>query len=83
MAPGESLISPSQVYISPGYFEAMGTELRRGRFFDARDKSDAPKTIIVDEQLARKFWPGQDPLGRRMYFPGSVEKLLEGRPPTR
>src|SRR5262245_7208326 len=77
MAPGESLISPSQVYISPGFFEAMGTKIKRGRAFDARDISDAPKVIIVDEQLARKFWPGQDPVGHRMYFPQSVEKLME------
>ena len=38
------------------------------------------KSIIVDEQLARKFWPGQDPLGHRMYFPLSVEKLMEMPP---
>ena len=43
MAPGESLISPSRVYISPGYFVAMGTRITRGRAFDARDASDAPK----------------------------------------
>jgi hypothetical protein len=39
--------------------------------------------IIVDEQLARKFWPGQDPLGHRMYFPVSVEKLMEMPPADR
>jgi predicted permease len=80
-APGESLISPSQVLISPGYFEAMQTELRAGRFFDARDVPGAPRTIIVDERLAQKFWPGQDPIGRHMYFPGNVQKLME--PPPR
>ena len=80
-APGESLISPSQVWVSPGYFEAMQTELRAGRFFDVRDIEGAPRTIIVDEQLARKFWPGQDPVGRYMWFPGNVQNLLE--PPPR
>jgi len=74
-APGESLISPSQVYVSPGYFEAMGTKLKQGRFFDAHDAFDAPRSIIVDEQLAKKFWPNQSPLGRHMYFPVSVENL--------
>jgi predicted permease len=83
MAPGESLISPSQVYVSPGYFEAMGTHITRGRAFDTRDANDAPKVIIVDEQLARKFWPGQDPLGHHMYFPVSVEKLMEMPPADR
>ena len=80
MAPGESLISPSQVRVSPGYFEAMRTELRGGRFFDARDAPKAQQVIIVDEQLAEKFWPGQDPLGRRMYFPGDAKDFLAPPP---
>ena len=80
-APGESLISPSQVFVSPGYFEAMRTELRAGRFFDARDVEGAQRTIIVDERLARKFWPNQSPIGRHMWFPGNVQNLME--PPPR
>jgi predicted permease len=80
-APGESLISPVQAWISPGYFEAMRTELRAGRFFDQRDIGAAERTIIVDEQLARKFWPNQDPVGRYMWFPGNVQNLME--PPPR
>jgi predicted permease len=80
-APGESLISPSQVWVSPGYFEAMKTELRAGRFFDDRDIEGAQPTIIVDEQLARKFWPNQDPVGRHMWFPQDVQRLTE--PPPR
>jgi predicted permease len=80
-APGESLISPMQIWISPGYFEAMRTELRAGRFFDQRDVDGAQRAIIVDEQLARKFWPNQDPIGRYMWFPGNVQNLME--PPPR
>jgi predicted permease len=81
LAPGESLISPSQVYVSPGFFEAMQTELRAGRFFDERDIIGGPRAIIVDEQLARKFWPGQSAIGRHMYFPGDVQELM--KPPPR
>jgi putative ABC transport system permease protein len=77
MQPGESLISPNQVVVSPGYFEAMGATLVRGRFFDERDSADGPKTIIVDEKLATRFWPGQDPIGRRMYRPDSPDDLLK------
>jgi predicted permease len=80
-APGESVISPHQIWVSPGYFEAMQTELRAGRLFDGRDVDGAPRTIIVDELLARKFWPGQDPIGRHMYFPESLENLMA--PPPR
>lgn len=81
MAPGESLISPRMVIVSDGYFEAMGTRIVAGRAFDARDTADAPRAIIIDERLARKFWPGADPLGRYLYFPSSVESVLA--PPPR
>lgn len=81
MAPGESLISPSQVHVTPGYFETMRTRLVAGRSFDARDGRGQPRTIIVDEQLARKFWSGQNPLGRYLYFPGDVSTVME--PPPR
>ncbi|HEY2461987.1 MAG TPA: ABC transporter permease [Candidatus Acidoferrum sp.] len=69
MKPGESLISPLSMSITPGYFEAMGISMLRGRSFDERDNETAPRTVIVDEMLARHFWPDRDPIGRRMYFP--------------
>ena len=69
MQPGESLISPQYVNTSPGYFEAMGVKLRSGRFFDERDSAKALQVIMVDRRLAQRFWPGQDPVGRRMYRP--------------
>jgi predicted permease len=70
MSPGESVIAPMQVMVSAGYFETMATPLKRGRYFNERDTPDAPQVVIVDERLARKFWPGQDPIGKRMYQPG-------------
>jgi predicted permease len=76
MRPGESLISPNRIEVTPGYFEAMGVTLVRGRFFDERDGPTAPKTAIVDEKLARHFWPNQDPIGRRMYLPQDLNNLL-------
>jgi len=76
MKPGESVISPKQVVVTPGYFETMRVKLIRGRFFDERDNARAPKAIIVDETLAKRFWPGQDPIGRRMYFPDDINNLL-------
>jgi predicted permease len=76
MSPGESVISPNQVDVSPGYFEAMGARLARGRFFDARDVKGAPPVVMVDEKLARRFWPNVDPIGRRMYLPTDINNLL-------
>jgi predicted permease len=75
MRPGESVISPSQVRVTPGYFTAMGMSIVRGRDFSERDHETAEPSIIVDEQLARHFWPNRDPIGQRMYNPGSAAKL--------
>ena len=51
----------------PGdYFQALGVPLRRGRFFDQRDTADAPPVVIVNETLARHYWPGEDPIGKRL-----------------
>ena len=77
MKPGESLISPLNISVTPGYFEAMGISMVRGRAFDDRDNETTPRVIIVDERLARHFWPNGDPIGRRMYFPGDSKDLLK------
>ncbi len=66
---GESLIAPSEARVSPGYFETMRARLVSGRFFDDRDTADATKVIMIDDRLARRFWPNQNPIGRRMYKP--------------
>jgi predicted permease len=76
MKPGESVITPAMVRVSDGYFESMGATLVRGRFFDRRDGAAALKVIIVDEKLARRFWPDQDPIGRRMYFPTDLDHIV-------
>jgi len=76
MKPGESVISPSSVDVTPGYFEAMQARLVAGRFIDERDGHDAPKVIMVDETLAKRFWPNRDPIGRRMFKPTDINNLL-------
>ena len=52
------------------YFKAMGISLVRGRFFEARDSDTAAPVAIVDESLARTYWPGQDAVGRRLHRGG-------------
>ena len=76
MKPGESVISPSQVTVSPGYFEATGVRLAKGRFFQESDAGGQRPVIIVDEKLARRFWPDQDPIGRRMFMPTDINNLV-------
>jgi predicted permease len=67
--PGESLIAPAAVRVSEGYFDAIGATLVEGRFFTERDTAGATRAIIVDDRLARRFWPDRSPIGRRMYAP--------------
>jgi len=55
----------------------MGAKLVAGRFFEDRDAEKAPKVVIVDERLARRFWPAQNPIGRRMYLPSDIDHLTE------
>jgi predicted permease len=81
MSPGESLISPYRVTATPGYFETMGIPLKRGRPFAASDTPTSQPVIIVDERLARRFWAGQDPIGRRMWRPDSPDDLTKGAGP--
>jgi predicted permease len=50
----------------PDYFEVLGQSLRRGREFLSTDSADAPPVCIVNEGLARRFWPGEDPVGKRV-----------------
>jgi predicted permease len=73
---GESLVSPMRVVVTPGYFETMSTALVRGRYFTERDNDTAPPVIIVDERLARRFWPDADPIGKRMYQPTNPKDAL-------
>ena len=76
MKPGESLVSPYRVDVTPGYFEAMGVKLLRGRFFEERDRDGALPVLVIDEKLAKHFWPNQDPIGRRMYRPSDINDML-------
>jgi putative ABC transport system permease protein len=54
--------------VSPDYFRALGIPLLRGRTFDARDLEQAPGVVIVSETLAKRYWPGEDPVGRRVSY---------------
>jgi putative ABC transport system permease protein len=57
--------------IGPGYFSTMGIPLVRGRDFTEQDTTDTGYAVVVSEKMAKHFWPGQDPIGKRLK-PGST-----------
>ena len=62
-------------WTSADYFRAVGTPLLSGRFFNQHDIASSPLVVIISESLARRYWPNQDPLGKRI----SVAYLGPGR----
>jgi predicted permease len=52
--------------VSADYFAATGIPLRRGRWFEARDRNDAPGVVILNEAMARRYWPNEDPIGQTL-----------------
>lgn len=52
--------------VTPGYFDAMGIRLRAGRDITDGDTADRPRVAVVSESFVRQFWPGENPLGRRL-----------------
>jgi putative ABC transport system permease protein len=66
--PAVSGAKPTALYevVSPDFFGMMGVPLREGRLFDSRDSLEAPQTVVVSENMARRFWPGESALGRRI-----------------
>jgi len=57
--------------VTPGYFNALGIRLIRGRFFDDRDTDTSAPVAIIDETMAKTYWPGEDPIGKRIHRGGS------------
>jgi putative ABC transport system permease protein len=68
--PGEMAPWGNRWAAGASYFQTMNIPLIRGRYFDDRDVSNSPGAAIIDETMARKFWPNEDPLGKRLAFEG-------------
>jgi putative ABC transport system permease protein len=78
--------APQARSATPGYFRAMGIPLVRGRLFDARDVEGAPRVVLISEAMARAYWPGEDPVGRRITFNSGIareEQQVIGGPGSR
>jgi putative ABC transport system permease protein len=57
--------------MTPGYLQALGLRLQRGRDITEQDGDGAPLVLLVSESLAARFWPGQDPIGKRLRLPSN------------
>jgi putative ABC transport system permease protein len=64
--PGANLNLSYHSIILGNYLQTMGIPLVRGRYFNEQDKIDSTPVLIVSESLARRFWPNQDPIGKRL-----------------
>jgi predicted permease len=67
---GEWPMADVSAVVSTGVFDTLGIALTEGRIFTGDDTATAMRTAVVSETLARRYWPGESPLGRRFTFPG-------------
>jgi predicted permease len=73
--PGEPPLNFDMNIIGLNYFQTMGMPLVQGRDFNAQDREGAPKVVIINETVARRFWPDQNAVGKQIDFAG-----IAGRP---
>jgi putative ABC transport system permease protein len=62
--------------VTPGYFETIGIPLRRGRLLDAHDVAGTPPAILISESLAKRRFPNQDPIGKRVHVGGRIDSPM-------
>jgi predicted permease len=70
-ASGQGMIQADSRIASVGYFETMKIPLIAGRFFNDQDTKDSMKVAIIDQNMARSYWPNADPLGKRFKMGGA------------
>jgi len=68
-------VTASKLVVSSGYFRAMGIPLLSGRLFNETDTDKSPHVVIISENMAEMFWPGEDPIGKRLQ-PGFRSKPM-------
>jgi predicted permease len=74
---GVENVTVSGAAVDEQYFDTIGLAILKGRAFGATDSAIAPKVAVVNEQLARTYWPGQDPLGKRFRLNDSLGPLVQ------
>jgi putative ABC transport system permease protein len=71
----------SYIAVTPGYFETLGIELRRGRVINETDRENSLLVVVVNESMAAQFWDGEDPIGESLtlnYVPGEQPRQVVG-----
>lgn len=63
--------------VSPDYFRALGNPLKQGRLFTDADNESAPRVVVINETLARAYFPGENPIGQRIALRGDPDELRE------
>jgi putative ABC transport system permease protein len=66
--PPSEQIEATTDMVSPGFFETMQVPLVHGRFLDSRDRDGGARALVINETFANRYWPNQDPVGKRMVF---------------
>ena len=74
--PGEGPVGVYRI-VRPNYFQTMGATLVAGRDFTERDNETANGAVIINEAMARRYWPGEDPLGKRIDLSGEESRPRE------
>lgn len=73
---GSNAPSIDDATVDYGYFAAMGIPILRGRGFRDTDRIDSPPVIVINENFAKRFWPGQDPIGKRVRTAGREHLVI-------
>ncbi len=63
--------------VTADYFEAMGIRIASGRGFRSSDNGDAPRVAVINEALAARYFPGTDPVGKKLRFSGDTNRTIE------
>jgi predicted permease len=69
---GEQARHADMRFVSNEYLQMMGIPLRKGRYFSDHDRPESLNVVIVDDTLARRYWPDEDPVGKRVSFDGDA-----------
>jgi len=77
--PGERLVATTGA-VNSNYFQSIGIPLLKGRPFNEQDQEKSPPVIIINDTIARRYWPGDDPIGRHLTLPslGGISREVVG-----